>query len=179
MSSASNMGYGGTSPYYGINTNLVNTTNSNDPAWLQSRQIPSSAYSMTGASSNIDAAAGRLSGGGTKYYKLLKRKIKNITKRYKMRGKSKRTRITRMKRKIRASSKRMKTRTRSRRKTRTRSQRMTGGTYHQFGSNVAQSANYSVGGILNANSLGQANPPPIQINPPSCQDNDNHYNLGR
>ena len=173
MSSASNMRYGGTSPYYGINTNLVNVTNSNDPAWLQSSQIPSSAYSMTGASNNIDAAAGRLSGGGTKYHKLLKRKIKNITKRYKMRGKNKRTRITRMKRKIRASSKRTRT------IRRTRSRRMTGGTYQQFGSNVAQSANYSVGGILSANSLGQANPPPIRINPPSCQDNANHYNLGR
>jgi hypothetical protein len=177
MSSASNMGYGGTSPYSGINTNMVNSTNSNDPAWLGSTQIPSSAYSMRGASNNIDAAAGRLSGGGkgTKYYKLLKRKIKNITKRYKMRGKSKRTRISRMKRKIRSSAKRTKTR----RRTRTRSRRMRGGSYQQFGSNVAQSVNFSVGGVLDAASLGQANPPPIQINAPSCQDNANHFNLGR
>jgi len=178
MSLASNMGYGGTSPNYGINTNLVNTTNSNDPAWLGSTQIPSSAYSMRGASNNIDAAAGRLSGGGkrgTKYYKLLKRKIKNITKRYKMRGKSKRTRNSRIKRKIRASSKRMRTITRRRKISR----HMRGGSYQQFGSNVAQSANYSVGGILNADSLGQANPPPIQMNAGSCQDNANHYNLGR
>ena len=86
-----------------------------------------------------------------------------------MRGKSKRTRMTRMKRKIRSSSKRM----------RTRSRRLRGGSYQQFGSNVAQSANYSVGGLLNAGSLGQANPPPIQINPGSCQDNANHFKLGR
>jgi hypothetical protein len=171
MSCASNMGYGGTSPYSGINTSLVNSTNSNYSGGLGSTQVPSSAYSMRGASNNIDAAAGRLRGGGkaTKYYKLLKRKIKNITKRYKMRGKSKRTRITRMKRKIRSSSKR----------TRTRSRRMRGGSYQQFGSNVAQSANYSVGGILNAGSLGQANPPPIQMNAGSCQDNANHFKLGR
>jgi hypothetical protein len=178
MSSASNMGYGGTSPYSGINANLVNSTNSNYSGGLGSTQVPSSAYSMRGASNNIDAAAGRLSGGGgkgTKYYKLLKRKIKNITKRYKMRGKNKRTRITRMKRKIRSSSKRTRTRTR----TRTRSRRMRGGSYPQFGSNVAQSANYSVGGILNAGSLGLANPPPIQMNAGSCQDNANHFKLGR
>ena len=170
MSCASNMGYGGASPYSGINTSLVNSTNSNYSGGLGSTQVPSSAYSMRGASNNIDAAAGRLSGGGrkgTKYYKLLKRKIKNITKRYKMRGKSKRTRITRMKRKIRSSSKR------------TRSRRMRGGSYQQFGSNVAQSANYSVGGLLNAGSLGQANPPPIQMNAGSCQDNANHFKLGR
>jgi hypothetical protein len=176
MSSASNMGYGGISPYSGINTKMVNSTNSNYSAGLDSTQIPSSAYSMRGASNNIDAAAGRLSRGGgkgTKYYKLIKRKIKNITKRYKMRGKSNRRRITRMKRKIRSSSKRTRTRTR------TRSRRMRGGTYQQFGSNVAQSANYSVGGVLNAGSLGMANPPPIHMNPPSCQDNANHYNLGR
>jgi len=174
MSSASNMGYGGTSPYSGINANMVNSTNSNYSGGLGSTQVPSSAYSMRGASNNIDAAAGRLSGGGrkgTKYYKLLKRKIKNITKRYKMRGKNKRTRITRMKRKIRSSSKRTRGRTRSR--------RMRGGSYPQFGSNVAQSANYSVGGILNAGSLGLANPPPIQMNAGSCQDNANHFKLGR
>lgn len=172
MSSASNMGYGGTSPYSGINTNMVNSTNSNYSGGLGSTQIPSSAYSMRGASNNVDAAAGRLRGGGkgTKYYKLIKRKIKNITKRYKMRGKSNRRRITRMKRKIRSSSKR--TRTRSRR-------HMRGGSYQQFGSNVAQSANFSVGGVLNAGSLGMANPPPIQLNPPSCQDNANHFKLGR
>jgi len=174
MSSASNMGYGGTSPYSGINTNMVNSTNSNYSAGLDSTQIPSSAYSMRGASNNIDAAAGSLRGGGksTKYYKLIKRKIKNITKRYKMRGKSNRRRITRMKRKIRSSSKKTRTRTRSRRR------HMRGGTYQQFGSNVAQSANFSVGGVLNAESLGMANPPPIQMNPPSCQDNANHFKLG-
>ena len=178
MSCASNMGYGGTSPYSGINTSLVNATNSNYSGGLGSTQVPSSAYSMRGASNNIDAAAGRLSGGGgkgTKYYKLLKRKIKNITKRYKMRGKNKRTRITRMKRKIRSSSNTKRTRTR----TRTRSRRMRGGSYPQFGSNVAQSANYSVGGLLNSGSLGLANPPPIQMNAGSCQDNANHFKLGR
>ena len=174
MSCASNMGYGGTSPYSGINTSLVNATNSNYSGGLGSTEVPSSAFSMRGASNNIDAAAGRLSGGGkkgTKYYKLLKRKIKNITKRYKMRGKNKRTRITRMKRKIRSSSKRTRMRTRSR--------RLRGGSYQQFGNNVAQSANYSVGGILNAGSLGQANPPPIQMNAGSCQDNANHFKLVR
>lgn len=171
MSCASNMGYGETSPYSGINPNMVNSSNSNYSGGLGSTQVPSSAYSMRGASNNIDAAAGRLSGGGkgTKYYKLLKRKIKNITKRYKMRGKNSKRRITRMKRKIRSSSKRM----------RTRSRRMRGGSYQQFGSNVVQSANFSVGGILNAGSLGLANPPPIQLNAPSCQDNANHFKLGR
>ena len=174
MSGASNMGYGGTSPYSEINANLVNSTNSNYSGGLGSTQVPSSAFSMRGASNNIDAAAGRLSRGGgrgTKYYKLLKRKIKNITKRYKMRGKNKRTRNTRMKRKIRSSSKRTRTRTRSR--------RLRGGSYQQFGSNTAQSANYSVGGLLNSGSLGLANPPPIQMNAGSCQDNANHFNLGR
>ena len=160
MSSASNGGYSGTLPNSNINTRMVNSTNSNYSAGMGSTRIPQSAFSVRGASNNVDAAAAKLSGGGgTKYYKLLKRKIKNITRRYKMPKKSKRRRITRMKRKIRRSSRK----------------RMRGGSYGQLGTNVAQSANYSVGGLLNAGSLGMANPPPIQVSRGECSSHANHY----
>lgn len=165
MASSSNMGYGGNYPNSNVNPQFVNLGNSNYSAGLLgSAQIPSSAYSMSGASNNINAAAGILRGGGTKY-KLMKRKIKNITRRYKMPKKSKRRRITRLKRKIRS-----KTRTISRKK----KQHMRGG-YSQYGSNMPHSDSYSVGGVLTAGTSMLASPPPIQSNGGSCVDNVNHF----
>ena len=106
MASSSNIGYGGSYPNSNVNQQFLNFATSDYSAGLLgSRQIPSSAYSMAGASSNIDAAAGRLRGGGSKKsFNLIKRKIKNITRRYKMPKKSRRRRISRLKRKIRSRS---------------------------------------------------------------------------
>ena len=171
MSSASNMGYGGTSPYSGINTNMVNSTNSNYSGGLGSTQIPSSAYSMRGASNNVDAAAGRLRGGGkgTKYYKLIKRKIKNITKRYMRHSKKK---IKTMRNKLRAKYTRGKKNKTIRKQTRSRKQR---GGYAQYQNNMPLTQNYSLGGVLSSNNSSLANPPPISLNTGNCVDNYNHF----
>ena len=84
-SAASNLGYGNTTPYN--MSSLVNGTSSNNPANFSSNEIPG-LPGLAGAKSNVDAAAGIVPGicnfkGGAKR---LKRKIKNITKRYKMKG---------------------------------------------------------------------------------------------
>jgi len=165
MASSSNMEYGSSYPNSDVNQQFVNIGSSDYSAGLLgSAQIPSSAYSMRGASSNINAAAGILKGGGTtNKYKLIKRKIKNITRRYKMPRKSKRRRITRLKRKIRSK-------TISRKK----KHFMRGG-YSQYGSNMPHSDSYSVGGLLTAGTSMMATPPPIQSNGGSCVDNLNHF----
>ena len=176
--SSSNIGYGDNYPNSNVNQQFLNVGSSNYSAGLLgSRQIPSSAYSMAGASSNINAAAGTLLRGGgiTNKYKSIKNKIKNITKRYKMPKKSKRIRITRLKRKIRSRASRSKSRARSVRTiSRKKNYHMRGG-YSQYGSNMPHSNSYSVGGLLTAGTSMLASPPPIQSNGGSCVDNLNHF----
>ena len=92
-SGASNLGYGNIAPLSNINGRYVNSDNSNSPSGFSSNEIPGSppgniAHGLAGAKSNVDAAAGYVPGiclfkGGAK---VLKRKIKNITKKYKMKG---------------------------------------------------------------------------------------------
>lgn len=86
-SDASNIGYGNIAPFSNINGKFVNVDNSHNPATFSSNEIPG-LPGLSGAKSNIDAAAGYVPGicfkGGAKK---LKRKIKNITKKYKMKNK--------------------------------------------------------------------------------------------
>jgi len=170
MASSSNTGYGDSYPNSNVNQHFLNVGSSDYSAGLLSnRLIPSSAYSMPGASNNINAAAGILRGGGTKNkYKLIKRKIKNITRRYKMPKKSKRRRITKLKRKIMSRSRSMRTISRKKK------HYMRGG-YSQYGSNMPHSDSYSVGGLLTPSTSMMASPPPIQSNGGSCVDNVNHF----
>jgi len=92
-SEASNLGYGEYPPNHNINGQFVNVNNTNNPANFGSNEIPP--RGLFGASCNMDAAAGIVPGicmsGGkrrgkhVKSFKLLKRKIKNISNIYKMR----------------------------------------------------------------------------------------------
>jgi hypothetical protein len=88
-SEASNLGYSEYPPNHNINGAFVNVNNTNNPANFGSNEIPP--RGLFGASCNMDAAAGIapgicMSGGKkrTKSFKLLKKKIKNISNIYKM-----------------------------------------------------------------------------------------------
>ena len=196
-SGASNLGYGNITPYNNINNNYVNATSSNDPAVFSNRVIPGTPPGplpgLAGAKSNIDAAAGRLSGGGN-YRLYLKRKINNITKKYKMSKNSKKR--SHIKRKLRSRARSLsggKKHTRRTHKRHRKHNKMWRGGfasgfpapagvtsypagYGQYENNLPNTPSYSVGGILSGNAeLGLANPPPItRID--NNYDNYNHYN---
>ena len=126
-SAASNLGYAKIIPNSNINGNFVNKDNSHYPGGFGSNQIPG-LPGLSGAKYNVDAAAARvpgicMSGGGKK----LKRKIKNITKRYKMPKKSMKRKASSMKRQIRARISRAITRTRNVRRSRAVGLAMAGG----------------------------------------------------
>ena len=92
-SGASNLGYGNISPSSNINGRFVNVDNSHSQGTFSSNTIPG-LPGLAGAKNNVDAAAGVVPGiclfkGGSKQ---LKRKIKNITRKYKMTGGTKRRR---------------------------------------------------------------------------------------
>jgi hypothetical protein len=166
-SNASNLGYGNITPLSNVNTQYVNVHNSHSAQNFGSRVIPGTPPGplpgLAGAKDNVVAAQGKLQAGGAKK---LKRKIKNITKKYKMKGGS---------RKRRSLRKRIKSRYSKSIKSR-RSRRQRGG-YAQFQNNLPMTPTYSVGGVLKAADLGLANPPPIQVlgNCTNCTDNYNHY----
>ena len=192
-SGASNLGYANISPLSNINGRFVNVDNSHSQGTFSTNTIPG-LPGLAGAKNNVDAAAGVVPGiclfkGGSKQ---LKRKIKNITRKYKMKGGTKRRR--QLKSKVRAmtksKSRRSKSSSRSRsasggnRRKRTNaksrvsqnSRKLVGG-YSQYQNNLPMTPSYSVGGILSANQLGLANPPPIQVLPSctNCVDNYSHF----
>ena len=200
-SGASNFGYGNIDPY---NTSpLVNGTSSSYAGSFSSNEIPGTPPGplpgLAGAKSNVDAAAGIVPGicmsGGAKR---LKNKIKNITKRYKMKGGKKSRRVLRKKLRSRAIGRSMalaggtlrtmalaggRRRTRHMRSKR-RLSRMRGGSapypggYGQYQNNLPMTNTYQVAGInLPANQSALANPPPATAlsNCTNCVDNYNHY----
>ena len=196
-SNNSNFGYGNLNPYgSNVNPAFVNKDSSNFAGGFSSNEIPGPP-GLAGAKNNVDAAAGIVPGinafkGGAKD---LKRKIKNITKRYKrkmgMKGGKKYLRSIKSKIKAKYAS-RTRTRTRSRSSSRGRSasrsrmsararaggsrhrrSRKQRGGYSQYQNNLPMTPSYSVGGVLSASQLGLANPPPIQVlsNCTNCTDN--------
>jgi hypothetical protein len=188
-SAASNLGYANITPNSNINGNFINKDNSHYPGGFGSNQIPG-LPGLAGAKYNVDAAAARvpgicMSGGGKK----LKRKIKNITKRYKMSKKSMKRRASNMKRRIKATLSRAVGRSRSMSRTRGRGVAMAGGKrrktrrhrqrggYSQYQNNLPMTPTYSTGGILSAGNLGLANPVPYKVldNVGQCADNYNHF----
>lgn len=183
-SGASNLGYGNVQPYN--NSPFVNGTSSNNPANFGSNEIPGFP-GLAGAKSNVDAAAGVVPGiclfkGGAK---VLKRKIKNITKRYKkMKGGSKKMKTLKQRirsrmvsrslaRTLRGGRRRMRSNSR-----RTRSRRQRGG-YSQYQNNQPFDLSYSTGGQLSPSLSALANPVPISAVTNNAIDNYNHYtNMG-
>lgn len=195
----SNFGYGNLNPYgSNVNPEFVNKWSSNNPANFGSNEVPG-LPGLAGAKNNIDAAAGIVPGigifkggvfkGGAKHFK---RKIKNITKRYKrkmgMKGGKKYLRSIKSRIKAKYGSRsrgrsmsrgrtmgraRMSARAGSRHRRRHRQR----GGYSQYQNNLPMTPTYSVGGVLPASQLGLANPPPIQVLPncTNCTDNYNHF----
>ena len=192
-SAASNFGYGNVNPY---NTSpFVNGTSSSYAGSFSSNEIPGTPPGplpgLAGAKSNIDAAAGIVPGicmsGGAKR---LKNKIKNITKRYKMKGGKKSRKVLRRRLRSRAMSlaggRRRSRHMRSKR--RFSRMQMRGGSapypagYGQYQNNLPMTNTYKVAGIdLPASQSALANPPPATAlsNCTNCVDNYNHYtNIG-
>ena len=123
----------------------------------------------------------------------LKRKIKNITKKYKMRSKRN---LTTLKNRVRArysralalaksktggrkrtlSRSRSRSRGRSRGRGRSRSRSQRGG-YSQYQNNLPMTQTYSLGGTLDPKMSALASPPPYEVLPnnTSCTDNYNHF----
>jgi hypothetical protein len=176
MSEASVIGYSKIAPLSNINGQYVNVDSSNSPATFSSNTIDG-LPGLAGAKSNIDAAAGNVPGiclfKGGRRTKLIKRKIKNITKQYK-RMKGGRKSIRTMKKHIRSRISKKSRRTRIKRSSRRYRQR---GGYAQYQNNLPMTPSYSVGGVLSAGNLGLANPPPITRLPNcvNCTDNYNHF----
>ena len=188
-SGASNLGYGNMAPFSNINGRYVNVDSSNSPGTFSSNTIDG-LPGLAGAKNNVDAAAGYVPGiclfkGGSKN---LKKKIKNISRKYKMKGGSKRRH--QIKSKLRAMSRKHKKShsnfalKRSAKKDRlnnkkrsTHKNKIYSGGYSQYQNNLPMTPTYSVGGILPANQLGLANPPPIKVWPncTNCVDNYNHF----
>jgi hypothetical protein len=179
-SGASNLGYGNLFPFSNVNPSNANLFNMHDPANFTSRVIPGTPPGplpgLAGTKDNVAAARGEWPGpnifkGGAKN---LRRKIKNITRKYKnMKGGSRKRKSLRNKlkrsfhRKITASNKRKSMRRRGQR-----------GGYSQYQNNLPMTPSYQVAGVtLPANQSALANPPPITklSNCVNCVDNYNHY----
>jgi hypothetical protein len=181
-SAASNLGYSNIIPNSNINNNFVNSNNSHYPGGFGSNEI-NGLPGLAGAKSNIDAAASRIpmSGGGRRKKSSIKRKIKNITKRYKMPKKSMKRRVSGIKRRIKSKYSKAISRFRSlgKSKRRRERQRQRGG-YSQYQNNLPMTPTYSTGGILSAGNLGLANPVPYKVLPNDTNnaDNYNHF-LGK
>jgi hypothetical protein len=175
-SDASNFGYGNIAPFSNVKGGFVNVDNSHSPGPFGSNEIsgtpPGPLPGLAGTKDNVLAAAGIAPGiclfkGGSKN---LRKKIKNITKMYKMKGGSRKRRS--LKRKIK--SKYSKYSKLHRRRRHTHKQK---GGYAQYQNNLPMTPTFSVGGHLTAGNSALANPPPIHrlSNCVNCVDNYNHY----
>ena len=188
-SGASNLGYGNIAPLSNINGAFVNVDKSNSPSGFGSTVIPGTPPGplpgMAGTKDNVSAAAGMWPGnsiikGGSR---MLKKKIKNITKRYKMKRSKRRSSRIRSKLRRKYSSKRKQggvpiflLRKAYKSVSGSTKKRSGGGYtppgppgipyppgYGQYQNNVPLTPSYSVGGELSASQSALANPPPIKI----------------
>jgi hypothetical protein len=186
-SGASNLGYANIAPLSNINGKFVNVDNSNSPSGFGSNEISGTppgffGSGLAGAKSNVDAAASVVPGiclfkGGAKR---LKRKIKNITKKYKkMKAGSRKMNTLKNRLKKRSMTRHLARALAGGRKTKHRRHRRgQRGGYAQYQNNLPMTPTYQVAGInLPASQLGLANPPPYTVLPNcvNCTDNYNHY----
>jgi hypothetical protein len=149
MSGASNTGWD-FKPLHNVNSNYVNVSSENNPRFFGSNEI---------------------SGGA----KRLKRKIKNITRKYKMGSKKS---AKRMKSRIKARYiGRTRTRYGGKKRRNTHKNKQRGGNYSQFMNNLPSTPSYSLGSLLSSAASGLASPPPFNQLPncTNCIDNYNHY----
>lgn len=88
-SGASNLGYGGTKPFSNVDGEYANRGNEHNPATFGSNVIPKGgANGLYGVVDNVKAASGTVNSlsffkGGGRRRKILRQKIKNITRKYK------------------------------------------------------------------------------------------------
>ncbi len=199
-SGASNLGNSLTKPFSNVNGNYANKMSENYSGGFSSNEIPTGgANGLHGIKDNVLALSGKVSnlsffkGGAkskSKSNRNIKRKIKNITKLYKMRSKKraktiKRKLIKKYKKNnnnasannnffLGLSSGGKKSRSRS-----IRRQFNQKGGYSQYQNNLPMTPSYSVGGHLSAGSSALATPPPIFRNANAgtgtCTDNYNHF----
>lgn len=180
-SGASNLGYGYINPGSNINTRYVNVSNTHNAGNFGSRVISGmpNLPGLSGAKWNVDAAKGKDPGicvwkGGSR------KKIKNITKVYKMKGGKRKRSLKKTGGRHRHSAT-CKHGGRhvhnSRCKHRGYSKKSYKGGYAQYQNNLPMSGVYSTGGVLPASQLALANPTPYQplSNCVNCKDNYNHF----
>lgn len=160
-------------------TSYVNVDNSHYSGNFSSNEIPG-LPGLAGAKYNVDAANSYVPGicvmnGGKKK---LKRKIKNITKKYKMpkRKMQTRKRTLSKKYKLKSSKKHVSKHKKHSKKSvkRTTSRRKH---YHKQrgGTTAPYQPSYSIGGVIPSNELALANPPPFNTFS-NCQGNSyNHF----
>ena len=163
---ASNMGYGKIVPNSNVNGQFVNIGATDYSGGFSSNQIPGfpNYPGFPAAKSNVAAAAGVIPHrGGTKN---IKRKIKNITKKYKMNKKTLRKRASILRKKIK------------RKITKHRRRRQRGGGHSQYQNNMPLTSSYSTAGTyISSNNSALANPVPYRniSSNGNCPDNYNHY----
>jgi hypothetical protein len=194
-SSASNLGYPNITPFSNVNGNFANKMSENYSGGFSSNEIPTGgANGLSGIKDNVLALSGKVSnmsffkGGRRKKSKSrntnIKRKIKNITKIYKMKSKKRARTIKRkLLKKYQNNDFALGLSSISisgGRKRRTKRNRyMQKGGYAQYQNNLPMTPGYSVGGYLSAGSSGQAMPPPIHryanAGSGDCTDNYNHF----
>ena len=193
-SGASNLGYSGITPFSNVNGGFANKMNQNYSGGFSSNEIPTGgANGLSGIKDNVLAISGKVSnmsffkGGRRRRTRNtnIKRKIKNITKIYKMRSKK---RARTMKQKLLKKYKNKYNKNEfalglisisGGRKRRTKRNRYMQKGGAQYQNNLPMTPSYSVGGYLSAGSSGQANPPPIHrlanAGGGTCTDNYNHF----
>lgn len=151
-------GYSNTYPNSNVNNNYANSSSSDNIGILQTNDT-GSYLGLVGAKTGPMAANGVIltngMKGGTPH---IKRKIKNISKIYKM--KKNKTQIRRLKQKI-MTKYRLK-RNNKKNKTR-RNYKKVGGNSGQFQNNLPINQSYSIGGILDSKNSALANPPPYEV----------------
>lgn len=159
-------------PFQNVNQHLVNVDGSNWSGGFSSNET-SLQFGLPAMRNNVQAAAASaLQKGGRK---MLRRKIKNITKRYRMPKRKQRSMKKRLRRTLRGGYLIGKT------KKRRGSSNQRGGVYHQFGSQIPNTPSYSTPGFsLGSKDSALANPVPYNriggnSSCTNCIDNYNHF----
>ena len=154
-------GYSNTYPNSNVNNNFANSSSSENIGIFPTNDT-GSYLGLVGAKTGPMAANGVISGncmkGGKKH---MKRKIKNISKIYKM--KKSKTQIKSMKRKIMTKYKLKRKNKKNKTKKHYKRGGGNAGQFGQFQNNLPVNQSYSLGGVLNAKNSALANPPPHEV----------------
>lgn len=197
-SGASNLGYGDIMPNSNVNSSYVNVTGGNYAGGFGSNETQAG-FGLSGLSNNVCAANASCSsnvsasgpsmwGGRKKSSKcrlgirrMSKRMTRSIMNRTRGVGKSLKRSVKwvgkRAKKSLRSIGIKLGGRRRRHHSTHRhkRHHKMRGGTYQQYGSNIPNTPNYSLGGNLSPDLSALANPPTYHAFN-DCKDNYNHYN---